>query len=90
MIGVDPAHQRPTVFDELPAHSTVLLYTDGLIERRGESLDHGLTRLRQHTAALCREPLDTFCDELLNGLAADTNDDAALLAVRPAPPTHTA
>ncbi|MER8161283.1 GAF domain-containing SpoIIE family protein phosphatase [Streptomyces sp. NPDC094472] len=90
MIGVDPAHQRPTAFDVLPTHSTVLLYTDGLIERRSESLDHGLTRLRQHAAPLCREPLETFCDELLNGLAADTNDDAALLAVRPAPPTHTA
>ncbi|MEU4893385.1 GAF domain-containing SpoIIE family protein phosphatase [Streptomyces sp. NPDC044780] len=89
MIGVDPAHQRPTAFDDLPAHSTVLLYTDGLIERRSESLDQGLTRLRQHTAALSREPLDTFCDELLTGLAADTSDDAALLAVRPAPPADT-
>jgi hypothetical protein len=56
----------------------VLLYTDGLIERRGESLDTGMTRLRQHAAALAREPLDAFCDELLT----DHADDVALLAAR--------
>lgn len=55
----------------LPAGSTVLLYTDGLIERRGEGLDAGMTRLRQHAAALAREPLEIFCDELLTGLATD-------------------
>lgn len=86
LIGVDPEHWRPTAFDEIPAHATVLLYTDGLIERRGESLDRGLARLRQHAAALSREPLDVFCDELLAGLGADSTDDAALLALRPAPP----
>ncbi len=60
----------------------MLLHTDGLIERRGESLDQSMTRLRQHAAALAREPVDTFCDELLNGLASDHADDVALLAVR--------
>ncbi|WP_445529845.1 PP2C family protein-serine/threonine phosphatase [Streptomyces cyslabdanicus] len=88
LIGLDPGHQRPTAVDELPPYSTVLLYTDGLIERRAESLDRGFARLRQHTAALSREPLDIFCDELLRGLAADSTDDAALLALRPAP-AHT-
>ncbi|NUS13379.1 MAG: DNA-binding protein, partial [Streptomyces sp.] len=55
--------------------------------RRGESLDVGLTRLRQHAAALAREPVEVFCDELLTGLAADHGDhgdDVALLAARPA------
>ncbi|MFE1409158.1 PP2C family protein-serine/threonine phosphatase [Streptomyces sp. NPDC058770] len=86
LIGMDSEHRRLTAVDELPAHSTVLLYTDGLIERRGESLDHGLTRLRQHAAALALEPLDVFCDELLRGLGADSTDDIALLALRPTPP----
>ncbi|MFF9125551.1 PP2C family protein-serine/threonine phosphatase [Streptomyces sp. NPDC014889] len=85
LIGLDPDHQRPTAVDELPPYSTVLLYTDGLIERRSESLERGFARLRQHTAALAREPLDVFCDELLGGLAADSTDDAALLALRPVP-----
>ncbi|MEU5314165.1 hypothetical protein [Streptomyces sp. NPDC021562] len=37
-------------------------------------------RVRQHAAALAREPLEIFCDELLIGLAAD---DVAILAARP-------
>ncbi|MGW2237207.1 SpoIIE family protein phosphatase [Streptomyces sp. NPDC001759] len=60
----------------------MLLYTDGLIERRGEGLDVGMTRLRQHAAALAREPLEIFCDELLTGLAADHADDVAVLVAR--------
>ncbi|MPY33547.1 SpoIIE family protein phosphatase [Streptomyces adustus] len=60
----------------------MLLYTDGLIERPGEVLDRGLARPRQHAAALTREPLAVFCDELLAGLAHGGDDDIALLAVR--------
>ncbi|WP_320777300.1 SpoIIE family protein phosphatase [Streptomyces sp. CRN 30] len=86
LIGMDPETPRPTAREVLPPHSTLLLYTDGLIERRGEHLDEAMTRLRQHTAALAREPLHVFCDELLIGLAADSTDDVAVLAVRPTPP----
>ncbi|MFV0128396.1 PP2C family protein-serine/threonine phosphatase [Streptomyces sp. HMX112] len=82
LLGVDPGRHRPHGKEPLPAHSTLLLYTDGLIERRGESLDHGLTRLRQHAAALARESVNVFCDELLSGLAHDSTDDVALLALR--------
>ncbi|WP_241518910.1 GAF domain-containing SpoIIE family protein phosphatase [Streptomyces sp. CB03238] len=82
LLGVEPDLPRPHATETLPARSTVLLYTDGLIERRGEDLTNGMTRLRQHAAALAREPLDTFCDELLAGLTADHTDDVALLAAR--------
>ncbi|WAX76419.1 SpoIIE family protein phosphatase [Streptomyces sp. KMM 9044] len=83
LLGVDPALVRPQANDAIPADSTVLLYTDGLIERRAESLDHALDRLRGHAAGLAHEPLDVFCDELLIGLAAGSDDDIAVLAVRP-------
>nr|WP_190194708.1 SpoIIE family protein phosphatase [Streptomyces minutiscleroticus] len=86
LIGMDPTVPRTTARDPLPPHSTLLLYTDGLVERRGESLDEGLDRLRRHTAALARAPLDVFCDELVIGLGADNVDDIALLALRPTPP----
>ncbi|MGV9347062.1 SpoIIE family protein phosphatase [Streptomyces spiralis] len=85
LLGMDPEMPRHTAVDSLPAHSTLLLYTDGLIERRGEPLGHALTRLRRYTADLARESLDTFCDELLIGLGADNTDDIAILAVRPTP-----
>ncbi|MFH9422928.1 SpoIIE family protein phosphatase [Streptomyces sp. NPDC017529] len=86
LLGMEPEMPRPGAANPFPAHSTVLLYTDGLIERRDESLDHAMDRLRRHTAALAREPLDVFCDELLIGLGADSADDIAILAVRPVPP----
>ncbi|MEV6408170.1 SpoIIE family protein phosphatase [Streptomyces bobili] len=86
LLGLDPDLPRPRARDAIPARSTVLLYTDGLIERRDESLDHAMDRLRRHAAGLAREPLDVFCDELLIGLGADSDDDIAILAVRPAPP----
>ncbi|WP_428814643.1 SpoIIE family protein phosphatase [Streptomyces albus subsp. chlorinus] len=85
LLGMEPDMPRPAATDALPAHSTVLLYTDGLIERRDESLDRAMERLRDHAAALAHEPLDVFCDELLIGLGADSTDDIAVLAVRPVP-----
>ncbi|NYI07639.1 PAS domain S-box-containing protein [Allostreptomyces psammosilenae] len=85
LLGMDPDLPRPVAVNPLPARSTVLLYTDGLIERRDEPLDHAMERLRRHTADLAREPLDVFCDELLIGLGADSEDDIAILAVRPVP-----
>ncbi|MBB5934883.1 SpoIIE family protein phosphatase [Streptomyces zagrosensis] len=87
LLGMDPDMPRPDGTSDLPPHSTLLLYTDGLIERRGESLDHAMARLRRLTATLAREPLDVFCDELLIGLGADNADDLAILAVRPTPPS---
>ncbi|CAL9667804.1 SpoIIE family protein phosphatase [Streptomyces sp. enrichment culture] len=87
LLGMDPTLPRSSARQTLVAHATLLFYTDGLVERRGESLDDGLERLRRHTADLAREPLDTFCDELLIGLGADNADDIALLAVRPSPPS---
>ncbi|MFV2121604.1 PP2C family protein-serine/threonine phosphatase, partial [Streptomyces sp. Act-28] len=86
LLGLDPDVPRPRATDAVPAGATVLLYTDGLIERRGESLDDAMERLGRHTAALARESLDVFCDELMIGLGADSEDDIAILAVRPTPP----
>ncbi|MFB7599337.1 SpoIIE family protein phosphatase [Streptomyces sp. NPDC056160] len=87
LLGVDPDVPRAGASDAIPPHATVLLYTDGLVERRGEPLDHALDRLSRHAAALAREPLDVFCDELLIRLGADGEDDIAVLAVRPTPPS---
>ncbi|KUL34414.1 hypothetical protein ADL22_30365 [Streptomyces sp. NRRL F-4489] len=85
LIGMDPDLPRPAACDPLPPHATLLLFTDGLIERAGESLDEGMARLREQTAALAREPLDVFCDELIIKLGADSADDIAVLAARPVP-----
>ncbi|MFH9655513.1 PP2C family protein-serine/threonine phosphatase [Streptomyces anulatus] len=82
LLGMDPDEHRPESVERLAPRSTVLLYTDGLVERRSEDLDRRLARLRQHAAALAREPLGVFCDELLTGLADEGTDDIAMIAVR--------
>lgn len=67
---------------ELPAESLMVLYTDGLIERPGESLDAGLDRLRFLTRSVPPEP-ETVCTRLLEDLVAagPRADDAAMLVV---------
>lgn len=82
LLGVDPNLDRETASIVLPPGATLLLYTDGLIERPGEDIGHGLTRLRQHAAALTREPLTVFRDELLTRLSDNRRDDIAVLALR--------
>jgi serine phosphatase RsbU (regulator of sigma subunit) len=82
MLGVVPDVVRHDAVHALPARATLLLYTDGLVENRRESIDAGLTRLRQHASALARHDLDEFCDQLLARLAPEGTDDVALLALR--------
>ncbi|RJL30121.1 SpoIIE family protein phosphatase [Bailinhaonella thermotolerans] len=71
-----------SAIEPLPPGGTVLLYTDGLVERPDEHLDQGLTRLRNHAAALAGEPLPVFCDRLLDILPTTGKDDICLIALR--------
>lgn len=82
-LGVIPLIGPEEVEVELPMNSTLLFYTDGLIERRRESMDQGLLRLESVLAAT-PEDLDAACDQIVESLLGDTGvaDDAVLLAVR--------
>jgi serine phosphatase RsbU (regulator of sigma subunit) len=63
--------------------TTVLLYTDGLVERRDSDLDAGLARLQQTLADLVDRPLRDLCDQVLEHLVRGRpEDDVALVAVR--------
>ncbi len=59
-----------------------MLYTDGLVETPGRTLDDGLSRLRQHAAALAHRPLPSFTDQLLERVHPPGHDDVALLALQ--------
>jgi serine phosphatase RsbU (regulator of sigma subunit) len=68
---------------EMPVGSTLLLFTDGLFERRTSDLDQGRERLRKLLVGLAGVPLEELCDGLLEGLLTDgAEDDVAVLAVR--------
>jgi serine phosphatase RsbU (regulator of sigma subunit) len=83
LLGVDPTAARREHAVTLHRDAVVLLYTDGLIERRDQDLDQGLDRLRGTLAGLAGCELEALCDELLaRMLPAEPDDDVALLAVR--------
>ncbi|SFO32395.1 PAS domain S-box-containing protein [Geodermatophilus obscurus] len=83
LLGVDPATRREESVVTLDRGSTVLLFTDGLIERRDADLDAGMARLREALRELADRPLQELLDEVLHRLVDGTpEDDVALVAVR--------
>jgi phosphoserine phosphatase RsbU/P len=80
-LGVDLTLPRPSVDVPVAAGTALVAYTDGLIERRGKSLEDGLSLLRrtvqaQHPDRLCF----TIMDRLIGNAAPQ--DDIAVLALR--------
>jgi anti-sigma regulatory factor (Ser/Thr protein kinase) len=98
---LDEVHGPPigtvdgTRFDEgccaLEPGTTVLLYTDGLVERRDAPIDDGLAALQANVPSNATG-LEQTCDAVLNALGASgSDDDVAVLAMRvhtPRPDLH--
>ncbi|MBF8189386.1 SpoIIE family protein phosphatase [Nonomuraea sp. K274] len=82
ILGVGDGQPRTSAIAALPPGSTLLLYTDGLVELPGEHLDKGLGRLRRHAASLAHAPLDVFSDQLLIRMPLAKKDDIAMISVR--------
>jgi PAS domain S-box-containing protein len=85
-LGVAPAPRFHEARGRLEPGSTILLYTDGLIERPGESIDDGLDRLRDIATSAPVDP-ERLADHVLSGMLGDAirPDDVAILAVQMAP-----
>jgi serine phosphatase RsbU (regulator of sigma subunit) len=76
-----PVYAEQTLAFERGA--TLLLYTDGLVEGRGHSIDDGLRRLAELAAEIRpSQSLDDVSDRILAGLVDHADDDVCLLAVR--------
>ncbi|MGL5857049.1 MAG: SpoIIE family protein phosphatase, partial [Angustibacter sp.] len=82
LLGVDLETSRSDHERHLEPGTTLLLYTDGLVERRDEALERGLLWLQRRVANLHGLPLDAFCDALLAEIPRDAEDDVALLVMR--------
>jgi serine phosphatase RsbU (regulator of sigma subunit) len=82
-LGVTDLHPKPLTLP-FPPGAVMLAYTDGLVERRGESLDIGLERLR--SVATADEP-DLVCRHVMESLVGNhtPSDDIALIAFRRSP-----
>ena len=81
-IGVVAGQQYCEATLPLSDRGTLLAFTDGLIERRGENLDRGFERARNAVAGKERT-LDELLNEVADQLAAaEAQDDTAMLGVR--------
>lgn len=84
LLGLDPDAARSERVADLEAGSTVLLYSDGLVETRTADLDHGIARLADALGRHGDLAPEELCDCLLADVAPGANDDdIALLALRP-------
>jgi GAF domain-containing protein len=84
LLGTDPDDCTATVLP-FASGDTVLLFTDGLIERRGEHIDTGLDRLLTAAGALRSTELAAGLADLVAQVRGDVGDDLTALAVRADP-----
>jgi PAS domain S-box-containing protein len=83
MLGVEPTARRTDSVVTVARGSTLLLYTDGLVEGRDLPLDEGIARLRSVLTELADEPLAVLCDAVIERLRPEgLQDDVALVAIR--------
>jgi putative methionine-R-sulfoxide reductase with GAF domain len=85
LIGADTAVQRQVATTGISPGTLLCFYTDGLIERRGQTIDHGLDQLCQ---AMTAEPPDAACAAVMAALVGSepARDDIALFMFRRQPP----
>jgi serine phosphatase RsbU (regulator of sigma subunit) len=81
LLGLDPTAEYEETELALRVGDTLLLFTDGLIERRAGSISDAL---RDLAAAAAHESQDaaSHADQILSAAISDTGDDACLVVVR--------
>ncbi|OBH34285.1 ATPase [Mycobacterium sp. E342] len=87
-LGVRADWSRPEGRVILPARATLVLYTDGLVERRRTALGQGISRAATLVQDGRGSTLDDLANDIMSGLAPDGGyqDDVVLLLYRhPAP-----
>ncbi|MFI6822808.1 PP2C family protein-serine/threonine phosphatase [Micromonospora sp. NPDC050187] len=85
LLGLDSDAVRSDHRVTLAPGSTVVFYTDGLIERRGTVLDEGLADLTGTLAGRHGSTAEQMCDHLLDRYPASGEDDIALVVLRVPP-----
>jgi PAS domain S-box-containing protein len=96
LLGVAAGTAVTDAATDLREGDMLVLYTDGLVERRADSLQAGLDRLAAAASSVAFDDAEVLCDALLEALvpsSATRDDDVALLVARirpeaPAPEAH--
>jgi serine phosphatase RsbU (regulator of sigma subunit) len=86
-LGVATAGSQPQATYPLAPGTTLVAYTDGLVERRDAPLDTGIERLAATLADLAGAPAGAVADGVLRAILGERTpqDDIALLVVRRPP-----
>jgi anti-sigma regulatory factor (Ser/Thr protein kinase) len=84
-LGVVETADFTEVSEDVWPGATLLLYTDGLVERRHESIQLGLDRLLREASAYEGADVDRLCDHVVSSMVEGDHiaDDIALVAMRP-------
>jgi GGDEF domain-containing protein len=83
LLGLGLETSRADLSLRLEAGSTLLLYSDGLIETRNADLDHGVERLRAAARSVAMLDVAELCDQLVSAMVGvSPHDDVTVLAVR--------
>ena len=82
LLTIDSGRPRSTAVVAVDDADVLVLYTDGLIERRGESLDIGLERLAVAANDLYGDPVHRVADGLIRLLSPETTRDDVVIVVK--------
>ncbi|WP_030207758.1 SpoIIE family protein phosphatase [Streptomyces sp. NRRL S-87] len=82
LLGALPGVAYAEARAQLLPGDTLLLYTDGFVERRHTGLDESLAALRRAAERLVAGPVEEQADRLMAAVIGDTDDDTSLVVVR--------
>jgi PAS domain S-box-containing protein len=83
LLGLAPDEPRLDHSRALSPSSTLVLYTDGLVETRTADIDYGIARLRDSISANHELPLQDFLNAVMTDMVGERpDDDIAILAAR--------
>jgi Stage II sporulation protein E (SpoIIE) len=80
-LGLDTHIERATMHTSLGAGDSLWLYTDGLVERRGESIDVGLSRLHEAIGRSITHDYDEALRAVYDSLGRPIDDDVAAVVL---------
>ena len=86
-LAVQKPRARPLATQELPPGSTLMLFTDGLVERKEHDIDAGIKLATEVVTSTLGSPADTIADAVLRELTPPKgfDDDVAIVVYRRPP-----
>jgi serine phosphatase RsbU (regulator of sigma subunit)/PAS domain-containing protein len=82
LLGADPDATYAEITTPLQLGDILLLFTDGLIERRDKPIDDALDTLREIASRTAPGDIGSFADRVVAEASSNTDDDACLVAIR--------